>query len=39
ASSIANILSLNLTDYYNYANICPPKGLNLPLIREILVGC
>ena len=38
ASSIANILSLNSTDYYNYANICPPKGLNLPLIREILVG-
>lgn len=38
ASSIQSITSLNPADYYNFQHICQPKGLNVPLIREIMLG-
>lgn len=38
ASSIQSITSLNPADYYNFQHICQPKGLNIPLIRELMLG-
>jgi hypothetical protein len=38
ASSIDNITKLNSDDCYTFSNICQPKGVNIPLIREIIVG-
>lgn len=38
ASTISSITSLNAQDYYSFSNICPPKGINIPLVREILIG-
>ena len=38
ASTIANINNINSNDNYTFLNICPPKGLNIALIREIMLG-
>ena len=38
ASNIANINSISNQDNYTFVNICPPKGLNIALIREIMLG-
>lgn len=38
ASNIANINNLAPQDCYTFSNICPPKGINIPLIRELMIG-
>ncbi len=38
ASCIANINNLAPHDCYTFLNICPPKGINIPLIRELMIG-
>lgn len=38
ASTIQNITSLNPADYYSFQHICQPKGLNVPLVREVMLG-
>ena len=38
ASNIANINNLAPRDCYTFSNICPPKGINIPLIRELMIG-
>ena len=38
ASNIDQINKLNPQDNYTFSNICPPKGLNIPVIREIVMG-
>lgn len=38
ASNIANITTLTAQDNYTFTNICPPKGLNIALIRELMLG-
>lgn len=38
ASDIANINSITNQDNYTFTNICPPKGLNIALIRELMLG-
>ena len=38
ASNIANINSISNQDNYTFVSICPPKGLNIALIREIMLG-
>ncbi|WP_106830576.1 DUF6079 family protein [Parabacteroides pacaensis] len=38
ASNIANINNLSPQDNYTFSNICPPKGLNIALIRELMIG-
>lgn len=38
ASNIANINSITNQDNYTFVNICPPKGLNVALIRELMLG-
>lgn len=38
ASTITNINNLAPHDCYSFSNICPPKGINIPLIRELMIG-
>ena len=38
ASNIADINKLNPQDNYTFSNICPPKGLNVALVRELMLG-
>lgn len=38
ASNIACINNLNPQDNYTFSNICPPKGLNVALVRELMLG-
>ena len=38
ASNIANITNLAPHDCYTFSNICLPKGINIPLIRELMLG-
>lgn len=38
ASNIANINNLAPQDCYTFSNICHPKGINIPLIRELMIG-
>ena len=38
ASNIANFNNLAPQDCYTFSNICPPKGINIPLIRELMIG-
>ncbi len=38
ASNIASINNLAPQDCYTFSNICPPKGINIPLIRELMIG-
>lgn len=38
AGNIADITKISPQDNYNFSNICPPKGINIPLIREIMIG-
>lgn len=38
ASNIANINNLAPQDCYTFSSICPPKGINIPLIRELMIG-
>lgn len=38
ASNIACINNIAPQDNYSFSNICPPKGINIPLIRELMIG-
>ena len=38
ASKISDFANLAPQDAYTFQNICPPKDLNLPLIRELMLG-
>ena len=38
ASNIASFNNLAPQDCYTFSNICPPKGINIPLIRELMIG-
>lgn len=38
ASSIDNITKLNPEDCFTFLNLCPPKGINIALVREIIIG-
>ena len=38
AGNIADITKISPQDNYNFSNVCPPKGINIPLIREIMLG-
>ena len=38
AGNIADITKISSQDNYNFSNVCPPKGINIPLIREIMLG-
>lgn len=38
ASNITNINNLTPQDNYTFSNICPPRGLNIALIRELMIG-
>lgn len=38
ASTIQSITALNPADYYAFQHVCQPKGLNVPLVREIMKG-
>lgn len=38
ASNIATINNLAPQDCYTFSNICPPKGINIPVIRELMIG-
>lgn len=38
ASKIADFANLQPQDAYTFANICPPKGVNIPLVRELMMG-
>lgn len=38
ASKIADFAGLQPQDAYTFANICPPKGVNIPLVRELMMG-
>lgn len=38
AGNIEKIVSLNNHDFYTFSHIAPPKGINIPLVREISIG-
>lgn len=38
ASNIQKILNLNQKDYYTFKHIAQPKGINIPLVRELCIG-
>lgn len=38
AGNISDISKLNPQDCYTFSNVCPPKGINIPLVREICLG-
>lgn len=38
AGNISDITKLSYQDNYTFSNVCPPKGVNIPLIREISLG-
>ena len=38
AGNISDISKLNSQDCYTFSNVCPPKGINIPLVREICLG-
>ena len=38
ASNITNFANLAPQDCYTFSNICPPRGINIPLIRELMLG-
>ena len=38
ASNIEKINNLNNRDFYTFSHIAPPKGINIPLVRELSLG-
>ena len=38
AGNIDKINSLNNQDFYNFSHIAPPKGINIPVVRELSLG-
>ena len=38
AGNIDKIVNLNQRDFYTFSHIAPPKGINIPLIRELSIG-
>lgn len=38
ASNIATVETLKPEECYTFSNICPPKGLNVALVREVMIG-
>ena len=38
ASNLDLLTHLQPNDYYTFSNVCPPKGINLVLVRELMVG-
>ena len=38
AGNIDRIKSLNTKDYYSFSHIAPPRGVNIPLVRELSLG-
>lgn len=38
ASSIDMITRLNDNDYYEFKSVCPPKGINMAVVKEIMLA-
>lgn len=38
AGNIDRIKTLNPKDYYSFSHIAPPRGINIPLVRELSIG-
>ena len=38
AGNIEKIVNLNQRDFYSFSHIAPPKGINIPLVRELSIG-
>ena len=38
AGNIDKIVNLNNRDFYTFSHIAPPKGINIPLVRELSLG-
>lgn len=38
AGNIEKIVNLNQRDFSNFSHIAPPKGINIPLVRELSIG-
>lgn len=38
ASNIDKINNLNNRDFYTFSHIAPPRGINIPLVRELSLG-
>ena len=38
AGNIEKIVTLNSRDFYTFSHIAPPKGINIPLVRELSLG-
>ncbi len=38
AGNIEKIVNLNQRDFYAFSHIAPPKGINIPLVRELSIG-
>ena len=38
AGNIDKIVNLNQRDFYTFSHIAPPKGINIPLVRELSIG-
>ena len=38
AGNIDKIVNLNQRDFYTFSYIAPPKGINIPLVRELSIG-
>lgn len=38
ASTIDMVTRLNENDYYEFKSICPPKGINLAVVKELMIA-
>ena len=38
AGNIEKIVNLNQREFYTFSHIAPPKGINIPLVRELSIG-
>lgn len=38
AGTIEKIVNLNQREFYTFSHIAPPKGINIPLVRELSLG-
>ena len=38
AGNIEKIVNLSNHDFYTFSHIAPPKGINIPLVRELSLG-
>lgn len=38
AGNIEKITNLNQRDFYTFSHIAPPRGINIPLVRELSIG-